>query len=168
MKVIAAVDKNWAIGYKGELLVSLPEDQKDTFRLLTLGNTIIYGRKTLDTFPGQKLLPGRTNIIMSRSHSFKKEGALVLHSKEEVLTYNRQHENEEIYIIGGAEIYRTFLQYCSEAIVSRIDHSFKADVYLSNLDNELSWKEVSRSDVIHSIKGYDFTVHHYRNLNMEY
>lgn len=168
MKVIAAVDKNWAIGYKGELLVSLPEDQKDTFRMLTLGNTIIYGRKTLDTFPGQKLLPGRTNIIMSRSHSFKKEGALILHSKEEVLAYNREHENEEIYIIGGAEIYRTFLQYCSEAIISRIDHSFKADVYLDNLDNELSWKEVSRSDVIHSIKGYDFTVHHYRNLNMEY
>jgi len=168
MKVIAAVDNNWAIGYKGDLLVSLPEDQKDTFRRLTLGNTIIYGRKTLDTFPGQMLLPGRINIIMSRNHSFKKEGALVLHSKEEVLAYNHEHENEEIFIIGGAEIYHTFLQYCSEAIVSRIDHSFKADVYLDNLDNEISWKEVSRSDVIHSIKGYDFTVHQYRNLNMEY
>ena len=47
MKAIVAVDKNWAIGYKGELLVSLPEDQKDVFKALTLGNTVIYGRKTL-------------------------------------------------------------------------------------------------------------------------
>lgn len=168
MKAIVAVDNNWAIGYKGELLVSLPEDQKDTFRRLTLGNTIIYGRKTLETFPGQKLLPGRTNIIISRNSSFKKEGAIVLHSKEEILAYDHEHEKEEIYLIGGAEIFHTLLQNCSEAVVSRIDHSFPADAFIANLDIEPSWKEVSRSDVIHSIKGYDFTVHHYRNLNIEF
>ena len=167
MKAIVAVDNNWAIGYKGELLVSLPEDQKDTFRSLTLGNTIIYGRKTLETFPGQKLLPGRKNIILSRNPSFSKEGALVLHSKEEVMEYNREHELEEIYLIGGEQIYHTMLQLCSEAIVSRIHHSFMSDAFIANLDDEPGWKEMSRSDVIHSVKGYDFTVHHYRNLNIE-
>ena len=168
MKAIVAVDNNWAIGYKGDLLISLPEDQKDTFRSLTLGNTIIYGRKTLETFPGHKLLPGRKNIILSRNPSFSKEGALVLHSKEEVMTYNREHEVEDVFLIGGAEVYHTMLQLCSEAIVSRIHHSFMADSFIANLHDEPGWKEMSRSDVIHSIKGYDFTVHHYRNLNIEY
>ena len=64
MKAIVAVDRNWGIGNKGELLVSLPEDQKETFKRFTYGNTIIYGRKTLMTFPGEKLLPGRKNIIL--------------------------------------------------------------------------------------------------------
>ena len=167
MKAIVAVDNNWAIGYKGELLVSLPEDQKDTFRRLTLGNTIIYGRKTLETFPGQKPLPGRINIILSRNPFFHKEGALVLHTKDEVLAYNREHEKEEIYLIGGEEIFHTLLQNCTEAIVSRINHSFMSDAFILNLDDEPGWKEMSRSEVIHSIKGYDFTVHHYRNLNIE-
>lgn len=168
MKAIVAVDNNWAIGYKGELLISLPEDQKDTFRRLTLGNTIIYGRKTLKTFPGQNLLPGRKNIILSRNSSFSKEGALILHSKEEVMTYNREHEMDEIFLVGGTQIYHTMLQLCSVAIVSRIHHLFMADAFIANLDDEPGWKEMSRSDVIHSVKGYDFTVHQYRNLNIEY
>jgi len=168
MKAIAAVDNNWGIGYLGELLVSLPEDQRDTFRALTLGNTIVYGRKTLDTFPGRKLLPGRTNIILSRNPLFKMEGALVFHSKQAFLDYSHGHEKDEIFLIGGAEMYRLFLNYCSEAVISRIDAVFRADVHFPNLDNEIGWKEISRSDIIHSAKGYDFTVHHYRNLNIEY
>ena len=168
MKAIVAADNNWAIGYKGKLLVSLPEDQKETFRRLTIGNTIIYGRKTLLTFPGQSILPGRKNIILSRSPVFQKEGALVLHSKDEVLSYTREHEEEFVFLTGGAEVYHTLLQYCSEAIVSRIAHSFEADAFFTNLDEELGWKEVSRSDTIHSVKGFDFTVHQYRNLNIKY
>lgn len=168
MKAIVAVDNNWAIGYKGNLLISLPEDQKDTFRYLTLGNTIIFGRKTLDTFPGRKLLPGRKNIIMSRNPSLLIEGALVLHSREEVLDYAREHEHEEIFLIGGAQIYKSLLHYCSEAVVTRIDHSFQGDAFFLNLDDEPGWKEISRSDSIRSVKGYDFTIHHYRNLNIEY
>ncbi len=168
MKAIVAVDKNWAIGYKGELLVSLPEDQKDVFKALTLGNTVIYGRKTLETFPGKRLLSGRTNVIVSRNHSFSKEGAIILHSKDEILKYDMQNSTETVYLIGGAEVYRTMLQHCSEAIVTRIDHAFIADAFFPNLEEEIAWKEVSRSDVIHSVAGYDFTVHHYRNLNIEY
>jgi len=168
MKIIAAVDNNWAIGNKGDLLVSLPEDQKDTFRRLTLGNAIVYGRKTLCTFPGQKLLPGRTNIIMSRNPSFDKEGAIVLHSMDDVLAYSREHQEIETYIIGGEEVYRSLYSYCTEAIVSRISHSFEADAFFPDLDKDPNWKEESHSNTIHSIKGYDFVVYHYRNQNFKF
>ena len=62
MIAIVAVDENWGIGNKGQLLVSLPEDQKDNFKKETLGNTVVLGRKTLDTFPGGRLLPERKHI----------------------------------------------------------------------------------------------------------
>lgn len=164
MKAIVAVDNNWAIGYRGDLLVSLPEDQKDTFRRLTLGNTIVFGRKTLETFPGQKLLPGRKNIILSRNPDFKKEGAVVLRSVEDVLNYSREHGDEDIYIAGGAEVYRSLLPFCSEAIVTRISHSFPADAYFPDLDTDPAWEKAEQSDVIHSVKGFDFVVCRYRNL----
>ena len=168
MKAIVAVDKNWAIGFKGELLVSLPEDQKDIFKTLTMGNTVLYGRKTLDTFPGKRLLPGRTNVIVSRNRSFIKEGAIILHSKDEIIAYDMKHSTDLIYLIGGAEVYRTMLQHCSEAIVTSIDHAFMSDAFFQNLDAELAWKEISRSEVVHSAAWYNFSVHHYRNLNIEY
>lgn len=167
MKAIVAVDSNWAIGCHGELLVSLPEDQKDTFRRLTLGNTIIYGRKTLCTFPGEKLLPGRTNIILSRNPAFEKEGAIILHSNEEVLAYCRAHEDDEIFLIGGEQVYNSLLPNCSDAIVSRIAYSFSADAFFPNLDTKPGWKEVSRSEVIHSVRGYDFEVYFYHNNNID-
>ena len=66
MKIIAAVDKNWGIGYKGGLLCSIPEDKK-RFRDLTIGNTVIMGRKTLQSLPGGKILEGRENIVLSKS-----------------------------------------------------------------------------------------------------
>jgi len=164
MKAIAAVDNNWGIGYKGGLLVSLPEDQRDTFKKFTLGNTIVYGRKTLETFPGQRLLPGRTNIILSRNPDYRKEGAIVLHSVDDVLAYSREHREDEIFVIGGEEVYRSLLPFCAAAIISRIAFSFEADAFFPNLETDPDWKETDCSEVIHSIKGYDFTVHQYLNL----
>ena len=84
MIAISAVDKNWAIGNHGQLLISLPEDQKGVFKKYTAGHTVVYGRKTLETFPGQRLLPNRVNVIMSRSFDYEKEGAMVLHSVDEL------------------------------------------------------------------------------------
>ena len=167
MKIIAAVDKNWAIGYKGNLLVSLPEDQKGTFRKYTLDSTVVYGRKTLETFPGQRLLPGRKNVIMSRNPAFSKEGAAILHSDEELRGYIRDHETEEIYIIGGEEVYRKFLPFCSEAIISKIDYAFESDAFFPNLDIRPEWTLLTESEVIHSEKGYDFSVCWYSNGNVQ-
>lgn len=165
MNLIAAVDNEWGIGKDGELLVSLPEDQKGTFRAFTYGGTVVYGRKTLATFPKGKLLPGRKNIILSRNPALVIDGATVLHSVDEVLKYEIEHPDESIWIIGGAEIYRAFLPYCDTAVVTHIDHTFSADAYLPDLNQMDEWMKAGESPVVHTEKGFDFTVARYCRRN---
>lgn len=161
MIAIAAVDKNWGIGYKGDLLISLPEDQKGVFRKYTSGHTVVFGRKTLQTFPGERLLPKRTNIIMTRNPEFEKEGAVIIHSTEELARYIRKHRSEEIYLIGGAEIYNTFIDLCDRAIITFIKAEFTADAFFPNLDEDPSWVLEEEEPEIMSEKGVAFTVKHY-------
>lgn len=159
---IVAVDKNWAIGNKGKLLVSLPEDQKQNFRVKTMGHPVIYGRKTLDTFPGGRLLPGRENIILSRNRDLSVEGAKVMHSVGEVLEYTKKTPDEVFFIIGGAQIYEQFLPYCDTCIVSRIDAEYEADTYFPDLDNLKEWKGVMTEGPIESVKGVSFEIWTFR------
>ena len=84
MNLIVNVDSNWAIGYRGKLLVSIPEDMK-FFRSETTGKVVVLGRKTLDTFPGGQPLKNRTNIILTRNPNYQVKGAIICHSVEEVL-----------------------------------------------------------------------------------
>ena len=158
---IVAVDENWGIGYKGDLLISLPEDQKQNFKVKTMGHPVIYGRKTLDTFPGGRLLPGRENIILTRNPDLHVEGATIMHSVEEVLDYTKQKPDECFFIIGGAQIYEQFLPYCDSCIVSKIHKSFEADAFFPNLDKDPSWELVEEEPEIMSEKGVAFTVKHY-------
>ncbi|MCR5617126.1 MAG: dihydrofolate reductase [Clostridiales bacterium] len=162
MIAIAAVDKNWAIGNKGDLLVSLPEDQKGVFRVYTSGNTVVFGRKTLMTFKEQKLLPRRVNIILSRNPKFEKEGAVILHSTEELKRYQKEHPDEKIFVIGGAEVYKTLLPLCDEAIITKVNNEYEADAYFPDLDEDEEWELVNMEDEILSVKGVSFNVCHYK------
>lgn len=164
MIAIVAVDKNWGIGYKGQLLVRIPEDLKDNFKAKTLGNTVVYGRKTILTFPGERLLPNRKNIIMSRNPDYQKEGACILHSMEDVLTYKKDHEHEKIFVCGGEEIYRLMLPFCREAIVTRIWKSFTADVHFPDLEKNSDWQITDQTPVINSKVGLSFSVCLYTRL----
>ena len=155
---IVAVDENWGIGNKGELLISLPEDQKQNFKVKTLGHPVIYGRKTLDTFPGGRLLPGRPNFILSRNPELSVEGATVFHSVEEAVEYMRKDPDETYFIIGGEQIYKQFLPYCDKCIVSKIHKSFPADAFFPDLDKQKDWKLLSREASIHSVKGVSFSI----------
>ena len=155
---IVAVYENWGIGNKGELLISLPEDQKQNFKVKTLGHPVIYGRKTLDTFPGGRLLPGRPNFILSRNPELSVEGATVFHSVEEAVEYMRKDPDETYFIIGGEQIYKQFLPYCDKCIVSKIHKSFPADAFFPDLDKQEEWKLLSREASIHSIKGVSFSI----------
>ena len=159
---IVAVDENWGIGYQGELLVSLPEDQKQNFKVKTMGHPVIYGRKTLDTFPGGRLLPGRENIILSRNAELSVEGAKVMHSVDEVLKYAASEPDEIFFIIGGAQIYEQFLPFCDTCIVSRIDAEYEADTYFPNLDNLKEWKPIRKEGPIDSVKGVSFEIWTFR------
>ena len=164
MIAIAAVDKNWAIGNKGDLLISLPEDQKGVFRHYTAGNTVVFGRKTLMTFKDQMLLPKRINIILSRNPEFTKEGAVILHSTDELDAYAKSHPDEKIFVIGGEEIYKTLISICDEAIITKLDAEFEADAYFPDLDASPEWELTSKEDYIMSVKGVGFNVCHYKRV----
>ena len=108
MNLIAAVDENWAIGNKGQLLVRIPADHR-MFRQETLGKVVVYGRKTLETFPMAQPLDRRTNIVLSANPNYKVNNAVVVHSIEELLSELAQYPSEDIYVIGGASIYQMLI-----------------------------------------------------------
>lgn len=145
MNLIAAVDSNWAIGYKNRLLVSIPADQK-YFRQQTIEKVVVLGRKTLETFPNQMPLKGRTNIIMTRNEKFSAKDAVIVHSTEELLEELKKYPSEDIYIIGGESVYKELLPYCDTAEITKIDKVFDADAYFPNLDADPDWEIVADSE----------------------
>lgn len=154
MKLIVAVDREWGIGYQGELLANVKEDLAH-FRELTIGKTVVYGSTTLRTFPGGRPLKGRKNLILSTKSDLKPEGAIVLHSVDELIAYEKSHSEEEIIVVGGASIYKQLLQYCETAYVTRFDASFKKDAYFPDLDADPAWKCIFVSETHYSIDATD-------------
>lgn len=145
MNLIVAVDKNWSIGRNGRLLVSIPADQA-LFRQETMGKIIVMGRKTMESLPGSQPLLGRKNIVLTRNRAYQKKGAEIFHSVEETLDYLKRFPDQEIYIIGGEEIYKAFLPYCNTAHVTYIDYTYEADTHFPNLDKDSDWEVTATSD----------------------
>lgn len=145
MKLIVAVDANWGIGCKNELLVRIPSDQR-FFREKTTGNVVVMGRKTLESFPGSKPLKDRVNIVMTKENRESLNEEVIAHSVEEVLEEIKKYDEESIYIIGGETVYRQFLPYCNEAYVTKIDHKYEADAYFPNLDEDKEWEMVEEGE----------------------
>ena len=145
MNLIVNVDSNWAIGYRGKLLVSIPEDMK-FFRSETTGKVVVLGRKTLYTFTGGQPLKNRTNIIPTRNPNYQVKGAIICHSVEEVLEELKKYNSEDVYIIGGDSIYKEFLPYCDVAHVTRTDHVYDADAWFPNLEEDPAWVLTGESE----------------------
>lgn len=146
MNIIVCVDANWGIGYKNELLVRIPSDQK-FFRETTTGKVVVMGRKTLDSFPQGKPLKNRTNIVITSNKELeKRDEEIYVNSVEECLELLKNYNDDDIYIIGGASIYKQFLPYCSKALVTRVDREFSADTYFPDLDKDPEWKITKESD----------------------
>ena len=145
MNCIVAVDENWAIGYKNELLVRIPADQK-FFRQETTGKIVVLGRKTLETFPQARPLPNRTNIIVSTKKDYQVKDAIVVHSIEELLEELKKYDTNDVYTIGGDSIYKQMLPYCDTAHVTKIDRAYEADTYFPNLDEMDDWEITADSD----------------------
>ena len=165
MKCIAAVDNNWAIGFKGKLLVSIPNDQK-MFRNETTGKVIVLGRKTLETFPQGLPLKNRTNIILSHDPSYKVKDAIVVHNDEELFTLLKTYESDDIYIIGGESVYRQYVPYCDTAIITKIDQSYESDAFFPNLDKDDDWKMVAQSEEM-TYFSVEYTFREYHNSNVK-
>ena len=144
MKLIVAVDKNWAIGKNNKLMWSIPADMK-FFRETTQGNVVIMGRKTLESFPQGQPLKNRVNIVISRKPDYQVKGAVVVHSVEEAVEESKKYEGE-VFVIGGESIYRAMLPYCDTALVTKIDHAFDADTYFPSLDQDDEWQMTKISE----------------------
>ena len=145
MNLIVAVDENWGIGNKNELLVRIPADMK-FFRQETTGKVVVLGRKTLETFPQGLPLKNRTNIILSSNPSYQVKDAVVVHSVEELLEELKKYDEDDIYIIGGESVYKQMLPYCKVAHVTKIDHAYEADAHFPNLDEDADWEITADSD----------------------
>lgn len=161
MKAIVAVDKNWGIGKNNGLLFSLKKDMA-FFREQTLGKVVCMGKNTLLSFPNSRPLPKRTNIVLSDTPlavDCKVVGSLQELS-EELSKYN----SDDIFVIGGAQFYRTMLPYLTSVLVTKVDSDGEAQVFFDNLDENPDWKLVSVSDPVDD-SGYTIRFTEYRNNN---
>ena len=134
MNLIAAVDKNWAIGKNNELLVRIPMDQK-FFRETTTGKVVVMGRKTLESFPNGLPLKNRTNIVLTHNPNYKVNDAVIVHSLDELHEELKKYNSEDVYVIGGEKIYEQLLDECDVA-----------DAYFPNLDEKPEGEITADSD----------------------
>ncbi len=132
MKAIVAVDKNWGIGKKNDLLFSLPADMK-YFREKTLNKVVIMGSNTLKSFPNGKPLKNRTNIVLFPGGE-KRDDCIIVDSIEELKATLKNYDPDDVFVIGGAMFYKTMLPYCTEVYVTKVDADGGAEVFYENLD----------------------------------
>ena len=140
MNAIVVVDRNWAIGREGGLLYSLPTDMK-RFRSLTIGGTVILGRKTLDSFPGGRPLSKRRNIVITRNVDFDREGSEIVASPAAAVELAAGTEDDKLWVIGGGSVYTALLSRCKRAYLTKVDAAAEgADTFFPNLDKLPGWK----------------------------
>ena len=145
MNIIVAADSNWGIGKNNQLLVSIPADMK-MFRQETTGKVVVMGRKTLESFPNGLPLKNRTNIVLTGNKNYKVNGAIIVHTVEELLEEIKKYPSDEVYCIGGDSVYKQLLPYCDTAHVTKIDFAYEADSHFPNLDEDKEWVVAADSE----------------------
>ena len=141
-------DKEYGIGKKNGLLFSLKEDMA-FFRRTTLNHVVAMGENTLLSFPNQKPLKNRTNIVLSADTSHNYEGVVNVHSFEEFLKIVAKYaQNEDVYIIGGASMYRQTLDYVDFVYLTKVDAVGGAEVFFVNIDADPRFEVISESEPI--------------------
>lgn len=144
ISIIAAVAENLAIGDSNKLLWDIPEDLK-RFKNLTTGHPIIMGRKTFESIG--RSLPNRTNIIVSRDKDFNVNGCLVCHSLDEALKEAKQIEQNEVFIIGGGQIYHQAIDFVDKLYLTLVENKYNADTYFPDYRQftKLVFKQLGQS-----------------------
>ena len=135
MELIVAVYDDWGIGRDGTQPIALSADRK-FFRQTTKGAMVIVGRRTVADFPGQKPLPGRVNVVLSRQGK-EIPGFVVVSSPEEAAELAKTAERA--MVIGGGSIYRQMLPYCDTAYITKVHTTVGCDTYFPNLDEMDDW-----------------------------
>ena len=127
-------DKKWGIGKRNGLLFNLPLDMK-FFRETTRGHVVAMGENTLISFPNSQPLKNRTNIVLSQDVTHNYDGVINVHSFEDFLKMIKDYSlKEDVYIIGGASIYRQTLPYVDKVLLTKVNEDGGAEVFYTNLD----------------------------------
>ncbi len=138
ISIIAALAENRVIGVNNTLPWRLPNDLKH-FRRLTTGHAIVMGRKNYESIG--KPLPERTNIIVTRNHDYRASGCLIAHSLDDALALAKG--DPEIFVIGGAEIYREALPLADRLYLTQVHSAVEGDTFFPEI-NDNAWKETAR------------------------
>lgn len=159
LTLIAALARRGVIGLNNTLPWRLPEDLK-RFKALTLGHPVIMGRKTWQSLG--RPLPGRDNIVISRQPGFQAEGARQASDIAGALHLARATGTDEIFVIGGGEIYRQCLPLAQRLQLTEIDHDFEGDAFFPDVDRSL-WQETARQHQ-HAEAGFDYDFVTYQRI----
>ncbi len=142
LSLIVAIDQRNAIGRNGDQLIYISEDLRH-FKALTQGKTVVMGRKTSDALP-KGVLPNRRNIILTRNKNYTKQGAECFNSKDEIL---ENVKNDDVFIIGGGEIYEMFINDADTLYVTHIHKTFEnTDTFFPKIDDTI-WQVAEKSDI---------------------
>ena len=171
MKLIACVDKNWAIGSNGNLLFKLPEDMRFFKQITTDCGIVIMGRKTFESLKSEDGLKGRENWVLTRDKDYQKKypNIKVFHSKDDIFR-SPDYDRNKICIIGGTQIYKQFLSACDEAYITLVSDSGKdPDTFFpKNLDNSKSWELEYSYQGSECVRiGINYKFNKYRNILLE-
>ena len=158
ISAIVAVNNDWGIGYKGELLEHIPEDLK-RFKRLTTNNIIVMGQKTWDSLP-KKPLPNRVNIVITHTPRQSDEACFWNMTQVELALSNPL--KDEVFIIGGGTIYQQLLPLCEQVYITKIykDHE-NIDTYFPNLDKDNNW-EIANFSPLYTYKDFTYQFLLYR------
>ena len=158
MNLVVLVDKNWAIGKDGNQLVYIKQDLA-RFRELTSDNIIVYGRKTLETFPGAKVLPGRENWVLTRNVDLEVPNARMFNDIEELklAILEAEGSGKTVTCIGGGTVYEQLLPLVDTAYVTKMYRAWEgADVFFPNLDESSEWYVADTSEAFTAGKKQPF------------
>lgn len=147
MKTIVNVDKNWGIGIGNELLNPISADLK-FFKQKTTGNVVVMGKATFLSFPGQKALPNRVNIVLTTDKGWGAPDVIVCHSIDELFEQLKRYDTDTVYVIGGTSVYEQLLPYCDTAYVTKVETSKPADKFFPNLDKSVDWECVFEDEIM--------------------
>ncbi len=144
MNLIVAVDNGWGIGIDNQLLYSLKGDMS-YFRSKTIDKVVVMGDKTLESLPGGQPLKRRINICISANKDYSKQDVIVVHSIDELIYEASKYNSDDVFVIGGAYVYKQMLPYCSYAYITKIKDTRPADKFFENLDNIPAWELIEES-----------------------
>jgi|SRR5690625_209499 len=151
---IVAMDKNNVIGYNNDMPWDIPLDLQ-YFKEVTMGHTIVMGRKTFESIG--RVLPGRKNVVLTRQQNIQlPEDVVVINDINEIYKWNEEQPDEELFVIGGGELFKHVLPHADRLYITLIDYEFKGDTYFPTF-NEADWTLVKKEKGEHNDKNpYDY------------